>query len=59
MNDDTETADDWKMANRPQNMTSVTHMILTRHAYFTVYSLVRVLLFSVTPAMVVHDASIT
>jgi hypothetical protein len=61
MSDNSETGEDWKMTNcynRPQNMTSVTCMILIRHTYFSVYSLAKFLLFSVTPAMVVHDVSI-
>ena len=37
----------------------MTHMMLIRHAHFLVYNLVKVLLIIVTPAMVVHDASIT
>jgi hypothetical protein len=45
--------------NRAQNMTSVTHMILIRHAYFSEYSLAKVVLIAVTSDMVVHDASLT
>ena len=41
MSNDSETEDDWKndqLLQGPQNMISVTHMTLIRHAYFSVYS---------------------